>query len=152
VQFWFEPTADMGELPIWIWQTEDGLHPYGLPVMERSVKVALHDHNQNRACTPDTIDRSVHESEVEAMRACLRDRIPALPGRLIEAKTCLYTSTSDGHFILDRHPSHAIVLIVSPCSGHGFKFTPIIGELVADLVCDGKTRYEIDLSSLKRFS
>ena len=151
VQFWFEPTADMDELPIWIWETDDGSHPYGLPAMEGAVKVALHDHNQDRACTADTIDRTVHEREVEAMRACLRDRIPGLPGRLVEAKTCLYTSTADGHFILDRHPSHANVLIVSPCSGHGFKFTPVIGELVADLVCDGRTRYDIDLFSLRRF-
>ncbi len=152
VQFWFEPMSDIGQLPIWIWETEDGLHPYGLPAMDGGVKVALHNHDRSRTCTPDTIDRTVHEHEVEAIRACLRDRIPALPGRLIEAKTCMYTSTADGHFILDWHPSRANVLIVSPCSGHGFKFTPVIGELVADLVCNDRTRYDISLFSLRRFS
>jgi len=148
VQFWFEPACDLGQMPIWIWETEDGLHPYGLPAMDGSVKVAMHDHSPRRVCTPDTVDRTVHEEEVGAMRACLRDRIPALAGRLVEAKTCLYTSTADGHFIVDRVSDN--LLVVSPCSGHGFKFCPVIGEIVADLVCEGKTRYDIDLFSLKR--
>ena len=146
VQFWFEPTGDIGELPIWIWETEDGRHPYGLPAMDGAVKVALHDHDPSRACTPDSIDRTVRNEEVEAMRACLRERIPSLPGRLIEAKTCLYTSTADGHFILDRQSEN--VLIVSACSGHGFKFCPVIGEIVADLVTRGRTGYDIDLFRL----
>ena len=150
VQFWFEPARDLGQMPIWIWETEDGLHPYGLPAMDGSVKVAMHDHSPRRVCTPDTIDRVVHEEEVEAMRACLRDRIPALAGRLVDAKTCLYTSTADGHFILDRHPSYDNVLVVSPCSGHGFKFTPVIGEIVAHLVVDGRTCHSIELFRLAR--
>ncbi len=152
VQLWFEPAADLGNLPIWIWETEDGQHPYGLPVMDGAAKVALHHGSENRVCTADTIDRTVYEHEIEAMRACLRDRIPKLPGRLIEAKTCLYTCTRDGHFILDRHPKHENVLIVSPCSGHGFKFTPVIGEIVADLVATGRTRHDIGLFSLSRLS
>ncbi len=151
VQFWFEPTGDIGELPIWIWETEDGQHPYGLPAMDGVVKVALHHGGgEDRFCTPDTIDPTVHETEVEEMRKILRDRIPALPGRLIEAKTCMYTSAADGHFILDRLSEH--VLVVSPCSGHGFKFVPVIGEIVADLVCDGRTRHDIGLFSLSRLS
>ena len=152
VQLWFEPTTDLGNLPIWIWETEDGQHPYGLPALDGAVKVALHHGGENRVCTADTIGRTVHERDVEAMRVCLRNRIPALPGRLLDAKTCLYTSTPDGHFILDRHPSHPNVLIVSPCSGHGFKFTPVIGEIVADLVADGRTRHNIGLFSLSRLS
>jgi sarcosine oxidase len=150
VQFWFEPTGDIGELPIWIWETEDGRHPYGLPAMNGAVKVALHDHNPRRVCTPDTIDRTVHEHEVEAMRGCLRDRLPRVPGRLVEATTCLYTSTADGHFIIDRLAEN--LLVVSPCSGHGFKFWSVIGEIIADLVCDGRTRHDIGLFSLSRLS
>ncbi len=148
VQFWFEPTGDLGAMPIWIWETEDGRHPYGLPVMEGAVKTALHDYRV--PCSPDTVDRTVHEREVELMRACLRDRVPKLPGKLREAKTCLYTSTADGHFILDWVSER--VLVVSPCSGHGFKFCPVIGEIVADLVCDGATRHDIGRFSLSRFS
>ncbi len=150
VQFWFEPTGELGAMPIWIWETEDGRHPYGLPVMDGAVKVAMHDHGPQRVCAPDTVDRAVQEHEVEAMRGCLRERIPKLPGRLREAKTCLYTSTADGHFIIDWVSEN--VLAVSPCSGHGFKFAPVVGEIVADLVCDGATRHDIGRFSLSRFS
>jgi len=145
VMFWFEPVGDIGQLPIWIWETEDGLHPYGLPALDGAVKVAFHEHSPDRVCTPDTINRTVSEAEVAAMRACLRDRIPKLPGKLREATTCLYTCTPNGHFILDRHPAHENVWIISPCSGHGFKFTPVIGELVADLVTRGRTGYDLSL-------
>jgi sarcosine oxidase len=149
VQFWFEPTGDLGAMPIWIWETEDGRHPYGLPAMEGAAKVAFHHGGgENRFCTPATVERSVHDEEVEAMRACLRERIPKLPGKLREAKTCLYTTTPDGHFIIERVSEK--ILAVSPCSGHGFKFVPLIGEIVADLVCDGRTRHDIGLFSLSR--
>jgi sarcosine oxidase len=148
VQFWFEPTGDIGQLPIWIWETEDGSHPYGLPVMEGAAKVAMH--GNGAACTPDTINRMVDEVEVRAMRACLCDRIPLLPGRLREAKTCLYTCTPNGHFILDRHPAHEDVWIISPCSGHGFKFCPVIGEVVADLVTRGRSDFDLRLFRLPK--
>jgi sarcosine oxidase len=148
VQFWFEPSGDLGAMPIWIWETEDGRHPYGLPVADGAAKTALHDYRL--PCAPDTVDRTVHPREVEMMRECLRERIPKLPGKLREAKACLYTSTADGHFIIDWISEN--VLVVSPCSGHGFKFCPVIGETVAELVCDGRTRHDIGRFSLSRFS
>lgn len=147
VQFWFEPTGDLGAMPIWIWETEDGRHPYGLPVMDGAVKVALHDYRIETM--PDSV-APVRDEEVEMMRAVLRERIPKLAGRLREATTCLYTSTPDGHFIVERVSENA--LVVSACSGHGFKFCPVIGEIVADLVCDGRTRHDIGRFSLSRFS
>jgi len=150
VQFWFEPMSNIGQLPIWIWETEDGLHPYGLPAMDGAVKVAFHQHSPDRVCTPETINRTVSEAEVAAMRACLRDRIPMLPGKLREAKTCLYTCTPNGHFILDRHPNHDNVWIISPCSGHGFKFCPVIGEVVADLVTRGHSDFDLSLFRLTK--
>ena len=68
----------------------------------------------------------------------------------MRAATCLYTNTPDGHFLLDRHPQHARVLIVSPCSGHGFKFCPVIGEIAADLLLQNRTRHPIGLFRLQR--
>ncbi|MCS7050537.1 MAG: FAD-dependent oxidoreductase, partial [Thermomicrobium sp.] len=49
---------------------------------------------------------------------------------------CLYTMTPDHHFLIDRHPAHSQVILCSACSGHGFKFAPAIGELLADLAID----------------
>ncbi|MGH8495999.1 MAG: N-methyl-L-tryptophan oxidase [Gammaproteobacteria bacterium] len=154
VQFWFEPRGDAGgfapdRFPIWIWDIGEGAYPYGLPAIDTAVKVALH--GPGRECTVDTIERKVREEDVEAMRAVLRPLIPVLSGRCVDAVPCLYTSTPDGHFVLDRHPGHDAVWIVSPCSGHGFKFSPVIGEIVADLVSEGRTRHDIGLFGLSRF-
>jgi sarcosine oxidase len=63
----------------------------------------------------------------------------------------MYTNTPDGHFVLDRHPRHPNVIVASPCSGHGFKFASVIGEVLADLACDGRTEHPIDMFRLARF-
>jgi sarcosine oxidase len=68
---------------------------------------------------------------------------------LREAATCLYTNTPDGHFLIDRHPAHPAVLIASPCSGHGFKFSSAVGEVLMELVRDGRTRLDVGLFRLR---
>ena len=65
---------------------------------------------------------------------------------------CLYTMSPDEHFIVDRHPAHANVVFAAGLSGHGFKFTPVLGRALADLALDGSTPLPIDFLSLKRFS
>jgi glycine/D-amino acid oxidase-like deaminating enzyme len=57
---------------------------------------------------------------------------------------CPYTNTPDEHFWIDRHPSHANVIVASPCSGHGFKFAPVVGEIVGDLLEDKPPRFQLD--------
>lgn len=159
VQFWFEPKGGVrsflpDRFPIWIWETEDGAHPYGLPALDGAsggVKFALHHGGKNPTCTLETIDRTVSEDEIVAARRCITPRLPALNGRCLRAVTCLYTNTPDGHFLIDRHPVHPQVLIVSPCSGHGFKFCPVVGEVVADLIERKTSRHDIELFRLKRF-
>jgi len=64
-------------------------------------------------------------------------------------ETCMYTLTPDEHFVIAVHPDHPQVVIASPCSGHGFKFTPVIGEILADLAIDGHTAHDISLFSLR---
>jgi sarcosine oxidase len=58
----------------------------------------------------------------------------------------------DGDFILDRLPESPRIIVASPCSGHGFKFAPVIGEILADLAVTGRTDYDISRFSLKRFA
>lgn len=151
VQFWFDPVGGVEpflpeRFPIFIWETEEGTHPYGFPALDGpkgGVKIAMHHGPTATACTPQTIDRAVHDEEIEMMRRCIAPRIPALDSRCLATLTCLYTNTPDGHFIVDRHPNHPHVIIASPCSGHGFKFCPVVGEILADLVERGGTRHEI---------
>ena len=66
--------------------------------------------------------------------------------------TCLYTVAPDGHFVIDRHPDHDNVVIASPCSGHGFKYTTAIGPLLAELAFTGHTTLPIDSFSIARFA
>ncbi|HTP93523.1 MAG TPA: FAD-dependent oxidoreductase, partial [Xanthobacteraceae bacterium] len=68
-----------------------------------------------------------------------------------DAQTCLYTMTPDETFIIDRMPEFSHVVIASPCCGHGFKFSPVIGEIVADLATTGSTAHDISRFRLSRF-
>ena len=64
----------------------------------------------------------------------------------------MFTNTPDGHFIIDQHPDHPQVSFASPCSGHGFKFVSVLGEIMADLAERGETRHNIELFRLERFA
>jgi sarcosine oxidase len=70
---------------------------------------------------------------------------------VISSLTCLYTMTPDKHFIIDRHPAHEQVAIACGFSGHGFKFAPVIGEILADLAIEGRTEQPIEFLRADRF-
>ena len=86
------------------------------------------------------------------MRSYLADRIPALDSTCLAAQTCMYTNTPDRHFVIGLHPHHPGVSLAVGFSGHGFKFSSVVGEILADLAIDGKTRHPISLFDPKRFS
>jgi sarcosine oxidase len=158
VQLWFEPTSRIENFspenfPVWIWETKDGAHPYGLPAIDGpggGVKCSVHHGGKRRFCTATTVNREISDEEIEAARACIATRLPTLNGKCVRASTCLYTTLPDEHFLIDRHPAHKEVLIASPCSGHGFKFCPVVGEIIADLVVGGNTRHPIEIFNLAR--
>jgi sarcosine oxidase len=87
----------------------------------------------------------VSVEEVDDIRTLVRRFVPGADGPLRRSAVCLYTNTPDEHFWIDRHPSHPHVLIVSPCSGHGFKFACVIGEIAADTLIDGRSRFDLSL-------
>lgn len=145
VMFWFCPARDAEHFtpdrcPVYIVEFAPGDFFYGFPELGKGVKVARH-HGGTR-CAPETVQRVVGEEEVEAMRGLLQRFLPGLDGPFMRAEVCLYTNAPDGHFLLDRHPEHPQVFVVSPCSGHGFKFSSAIGELVAEAVRDDAIRYD----------
>jgi sarcosine oxidase len=86
------------------------------------------------------------------IRTVLAAHLPAADGRRLAATTCLYTMTPDGDFILDRLPGREAIIVASPCSGHGFKFAPVIGEILADLAVSGSTSHDISRFALARFA
>jgi sarcosine oxidase len=150
--FWFEPAAHaerLAELPIHLWEPEPDRFFYGFPAIDGRIKVATH--GLGVTTDPDTVDRTVRDDEVEAMRARLATYLPDANGRFDRAAVCLYANTPDGHFVIDRHPDHADVLVLSVCSGHGFKFSPAIGDLAADLLLEGATDFDLEPFRLARF-
>jgi len=157
VSGWFEPRegdAGMfagGRFPVFLLQNQHGIY-YGFPSDgTKGVKVAKH-HHFDEAVDPDRYDRKVSPDDEAAIRAVLKAHLPGTDGRLLAAKTCLYTMTPDGDFLIDRLPGHPQIVVASPCSGHGFKFAPVIGEILADLATSGATAHDISRFSLARFA
>jgi sarcosine oxidase len=147
VQHWFRPARDAelfapDRFPIFICEYAPGLAWYGFPDAGEGVKAALHHHGE-LGVDPDVLRREVAPEEVAAVRALLRTFMPAADGPLLDSAVCMYTNTPDEHFVVDVHPAHPEVVIASPCSGHGFKFSSAIGELVADLATGGRTGFDL---------
>ena len=152
VMGWFEPTdaARVSTLPVFIIESRHGMH-YGIPPHAGSgIKVAKH-HHRNETVDPDRCDRLVSADDEALIRAAVADHIPAANGAMLAASTCLYTMTPDGDFLIDRLPGAEHVIVASPCSGHGFKFAPVIGEILADLATTGTTRHDISRFGIGRF-
>jgi sarcosine oxidase len=153
VLYWFEPRGrrdELARLPIYGWDVGD-VHAYGFPYLEgQGVKVAFHQVFQE-VTTPQTIRRTVGEDEKARMRDFLAGFIPDAAGSITAAKTCMYSNTPDSHFIIDRHPAFDRVVFAGGFSGHGFKFCPVVGEVLADLALRGETDLPIKMFGLARF-
>lgn len=151
---WFEPSDpslfEPSRFPVFLLENPHGQH-YGFPAFgQPGVKIAKHYH-RDEAADPDTVDRIVSAADETLIRPAIADHIPAANGRLLAAKTCLYTVTPDRDFIIDRAPGMSRIIVASPCSGHGFKFAPVMGEILADLATKGATGHDISRFALSRF-
>jgi sarcosine oxidase len=141
-----------GAFPVFIAHLPEtyGFMPYGLPSLDGSgVKVGLHG---GLPFDPDTPERQPDEAVVNRIRAFLQRHLPGANGRLVSSRVCLYTMTPDEHFVLDLHPEHRNIVVASCCSGHGFKFSPVLGKIATDLALAGQTDYDISPFSAARFA
>ena len=154
--FWYEPIAqpehfEAANLPVWILELDDDYAFYGFPSLPgQGVKVARH--HGGRPVDPDTIDRAATAEDEQPVRDYMARYMPLANGPRLDSRVCMYTNTPDFNFILDLHPADERVVIASPCSGHGFKFSNVIGSIAADLALDGRTEFEIGFLSIKRFA
>ncbi len=154
LQFWFAPDGpeyDVGRLPVFICEHDDGAQVYGFPNADGlGPKFGIFRLDMPPV-SADTVDRTVHEEEVARMRRHLERLLPvAAAAPLAKSVTCLYTTSPDEHFVIDRHPEHPQVALATGFSGHGFKFVPVVGEILADLVTDGTSRHDIEMFRLAR--
>ena len=152
---WFD-VADRAQFapqafPVFVLEAEEGTYygfpEYGVP----GFKIGRYHHLDERV-HPDTVDRACHPRDEAALREAVSRYFPAANGALRSSAVCMFTNTPDEHFIIDRAPDAPEVLLVSPCSGHGFKFCSVVGEICADLVQHGRTSHDIGLFRLARFA
>ena len=148
VQHWFAPPSvdefRPGRLPVWIWDRSDGTSLYGAPSQgERGdVKAAVHFSTVKAADAWDA-------DEVAGLLAAL---FPTLGTTHSRAAECWYTLTPDEHFVVGPHPDEPRVVLAAGFSGHGFKFTPVLGEVLADLALAGSTSYDLSTFDPRRFA
>ena len=158
VMAWFQPRAGLSaflpeRFPIYIAEDPEGSEPvYGFPAIDGpdgGMKAAVH--GSDVVCTPENVDRAVHDADAERIMRLLRTRIPGMAGEMIRAKTCLYTMSPDEHFIIGAHPGGPLCTVACGFSGHGFKFASVVGEILADMALEGSTAHAISLFSPGRF-
>jgi sarcosine oxidase len=152
--FWFE--ADPGAYdrdrgcPVFCFDTRDGFF-YGIPSLSRgSLKIAEHTGGETVPVGADHVDRTVRESDVAPVRRFSARYLPFVRSRVVKSSVCMYTMTPDEHFIMDSDPRYPGVLIATGFSGHGYKFAPLIGSVLADMATGGRTSVPVDFLSLSR--
>jgi sarcosine oxidase len=96
--------------------------------------------------------RDTDAEDEELLRVAIRRFFPQANGRTLATETCLFTNTPDEHFILDRHPDAGHVAIAAGFSGHGFKFCSVVGEIMADLVTEGGSNFDLTMFGAGRFA
>tara|TARA_R110000868_G_scaffold304437_17_gene565290 strand:+ start:23656 stop:24816 length:1161 start_codon:yes stop_codon:yes gene_type:complete len=159
---WIKPENisefEIGKFPCWVLADNDlpGVM-YGFPILNQKefkglnwMKVA--HHFPNECIEPRELHSFNTGDEQNKIQDFLKKYIPKSLGEIVSTTTCMYTNTKDGHFIIDFAPeTNNQVIIATGFSGHGFKFVPVIGEILSDLALEGKTNFPIDFLRLKRF-
>jgi sarcosine oxidase len=153
--FWFEPDIrsrnyDASRFPIYAHEYADGEICYGFPRLSRGVKASIM-HSGERSANADDVRRSVEAEEVQPLRSALAHILPELArAPVLETDVCIFTNTPDHDFVIDFHPESSRVVVSSACSGHGYKFASAIGEIQADLVTEGKSRFDLSPFGISR--
>ena len=154
--FWFDPLVPIaevsaGRLPTWLMDTPNDGTFYGFPY-DPAAGLKVSRHHSGDIVAPAEVDRTERPADIERVRRFSRSYFPAADGPVRDSLVCLYTNTPDLAFVVDVHPAVQRVAYVSACSGHGFKFAPIIGEILADLAVTGTTTHPIGQFRAGRFT
>ncbi len=144
---WFTPER----FPVFNLLVDEGRY-YGFPVHGvPGFKVGKYHHLEENV-DAETVDREPHPYDEQVLREFTGRYFPAALGPTMTLAACMFTNSPDKHFIIDLHPDYPQVALASPCSGHGFKFASVIGEIMADLAERGESRHNIELFRLERFN
>ncbi|CAF5209380.1 unnamed protein product, partial [Rotaria magnacalcarata] len=135
-----------GTFPVWIDSTDN---LYGFPNDGQITGIKLAYHHCGEIISDLDAERApVDESYIEEIRGYAKKRFPNLGSDVTYSQTCVYTNTPNADFIIDRVPNQSNVFLVSGCSGHGFKFTVLLGKIISMMATDDNG-YQRDLSRFK---
>jgi sarcosine oxidase len=134
-------------MPIYIWEYEAGKMFYGFPDLGTGIKIA--PHHRGHSIDPDDLTGDVSQKEVEEIKDIAREYLGISPVFRSSA-VCMYTNTPDENFIIDHHPEFRNIIIASPCSGHGFKFSSLTGKLLSDMALGNDTGFDLSPFSVSR--
>ena len=160
VLYWFDIDSEESyeiyrDMPIFIWEFSNRRYDnfYGFPAIDGpsgGVKLATETYDTDTS--PNDISREVTPEETQAVYDhYVKEQFPHLTSKCVKAATCMYTDTPDAKFVIDFHPKHQNVIVASPCSGHGFKHSAAIGEVLSQLAQTGKSDIDISTFSFSRF-
>ena len=154
VMGWFQPKRPelyaAEAFPVFGMFTEEGRY-YGFPSHAVPGFKIGRAHHLLQKVDPDAIDREVHPEDEDILRQAVNRYFPLAAGKLLDGKTCMYTNTPDGHFMIGTLDGQPQVSVAAGFSGHGFKFASVIGEIMADLAQNAATEHDINLFRLDRF-
>ncbi len=152
---WLQPTRPErfrpDNFPVFNLLVDEGRF-YGFPVFGVPGFKFGKYHHLEEVVDPETLDRETHDYDEQLLRDFAERYFPDGCGPTMDLQTCMFTNTPDNHFVIDLHPDYEQVSFASPCSGHGYKFASVIGEIMADLAETGITRHDISLFRLDRLT
>ena len=153
---WLQPTRPelftTERFPVFNLQVDEGRY-YGFPVYEVPGFKFGRYHHRGETMQADAMRREPDAEDEQLLRGFAERYFPSGAGPTMALRACMFTNTPDEHFVLDRHPAFPQVILASPCSGHGYKFCSVIGEILADLATGtGQTRHDIGFLSLGRLT
>ena len=152
---WFQP-ADPARFmpsafPVLNLLVEEGRY-YLLPIHGvPGLKIGLYHHLGEHG-PADTLSREITAEDEAVLRRCISRYFPDADGPVMSLHSCMFTNTPDEHFIIDTLPGQPEVVVASPCSGHGYKFASVVGEIIADLAVSGRSRFDLKMFRMDRFT
>ncbi len=152
---WLQPMRPelftMNRFPVFNLLVDQGRY-YGFPTFNIPGFKFGKYHHFEEVVDPDNVDREAYDEDEDMLREFAARYFPDGCGPTLSLKSCMFTNTPDGHFVIDTHPVYPQVSYAAGFSGHGFKFASVIGEVMADLAERGESRYNIDLFRLERLT
>ncbi len=146
--FWFEAPKDF-KVPCFAFDLVEGFF-YGFPAMNGRVKIAFHE-PLGVVKNPDNESREISADEFEPVKEFVETYLPQFRPEAVASALCFYTMTPDENFIVDRFPGAGRTFVACGLSGHGFKFSPVLGEVLADLATQGHTGHPIQFLQNRPF-